>query len=126
MIRASCFADTNRSAFTNGSHSGFADVPLKKGGNGNGFGPHELLEAALATCMTITVSKYAEQHQLPMLNVECEVTADRSVSDVVTLQYSLKLDGELSLEQEQRLRQAAVKCPVAKTLTGIIAFKPLE
>jgi putative redox protein len=125
MIRASCFADSNQSAFTNGSHSGFADVPLKKGGNGDGFGPHELLEAALATCMTITVSKYAERHHLPLLKVECEVTADRSVPDVVTLQYSLKLEGVLSLEQKQRLHQAAGKCPVAKTLSGDMAFKPL-
>jgi putative redox protein len=126
MISASCLADTNRSAFTNGSHTGFADVPLDKGGNGNGFGPHELLEAALATCMTITVCKYAEKHRLPMRKVECEVMADRSVPEIITFQYSLKLEGELSLEHKQQLHQAAGKCPVAKTLAGVMAFKHLE
>jgi len=126
MISATSLTDTNRSAFTNGSHSSTADVPLEKGGNGNGFGPHELLEAALATCMTITVCKYAEKHHLPMIKVKCEVKADRSVPDIVTFQYSLKLEGELSLEQKQQLHQAAGKCPVAKTLAGVVAFKPLE
>lgn len=123
MISASSLPETYRTAFTNGSHSGIADVPLAKGGNGNGFGPYELLEAALAACMTITARKFSENHQLPILNVKCEVTADRSVNDVVTFLYALRLEGELSPEQELQIQQAATNCPVARTLRGVLALK---
>ena len=46
MIRSSSLDVPYRTAFTNGSHAAVADVPREKGGDGQGFGPHELLEAA--------------------------------------------------------------------------------
>jgi putative redox protein len=45
--------------FTNGKHEGHCDAPVEKGGGDAGFGPHELLEAALAGCLNIWVRVYA-------------------------------------------------------------------
>jgi putative redox protein len=124
MIRASSLPDRYRTAFANGAHEGVADVPVEKGGAGLGFGPHELLEAALATCIVMTVEMFAAKHEIPIRGARCEVRIDRSVPDAVTLRYSLTLEGALTEEQAALLRQAASACPVSRTLTGKIALQP--
>jgi putative redox protein len=124
MIRASSLETAYQTAFTNGEYSAVADVPREKGGDGHGFGPHELLEAALATCLTMTVRMYAAKHALPLAGANCEVRIDRSVPGAVTLDYNLTLDGLLTPEQRRQLHDAASRCPVAKTLTGAITLKP--
>jgi putative redox protein len=40
------------------------DTTSGKGGYGDGFHPHELLEAALATCMNMTIRMYAQKHAI--------------------------------------------------------------
>jgi len=124
MIRASGFHLGCQTAFTNGAHDAVADVPVVKGGAGEGFGPHELLEAALATCMAMTVTMSATEHGLPLTAVRCEVRLDRSAPAGVALTYTLAFDGELSEGQAERLREAAGRCPVARTLTGGLAVRP--
>ena len=125
MIQASSLAFPYQTGFTNGSHDSTADVPVEKGSAGKGFGPHELLEAALATCLTLTVQMHASKHGFPLTAARCEVRIDRSVPDAVTLNYSLAFDGPLSDEQSARLREAAGRCPVARTLTRVIAIQPV-
>ena len=124
MIRSSSLDVPYQTAFTNGAHDGVADVPVEKGGAGNGFGPHELLEAALATCLTMTAQMYAAKHDLPLRAVRCEVHLDRSQPDAVALDYTLALDGPLTDEQSARLREAASRCPVARTLSGTVVLRP--
>jgi putative redox protein len=118
MIRSSNLAVPFQVTFTNGVSTSTADVPKEKGGAGRGFGPHELLEAALATCLTITVHQYAARHQFPLTSASAEVHIDRSDADEVTLVYTLRLGGPLSNEQRRRLAAAAAKCPVRRTLCG--------
>lgn len=124
MIRSASSATPYRTEFTNGTHAATADVPVEKGGAGRGFGPHELLEAALATCMTISVEKAARTHGFPLAAVACEVRIDRSFPGTVTLNYHLTLDGPLTAEQRAALNEAARDCPVGRTLTGAIAVRP--
>jgi putative redox protein len=120
MIRSSNLATPHQTAFSNGTLEAVADVPVEKGGAGKGFGPHELLEAALATCLTMTVQMYAAKHGIPLHRADCEVRIDRSVPNAVTLNYSLAFDGPLTDAQSAQLLEAASKCPVARTLTGTI------
>jgi putative redox protein len=122
MIRAASNETPHQTAFTNGRFSSVADVPQEKGGNGAGFGPHELLEAALATCMVMTVELAAAKLGVPLQRAHCEVNIDRSIPGSVTLHYVLHFDGALSDAHSQQLRDAAEKCPVARTLSGGIAF----
>lgn len=124
MIRASSLDVPYQTAFTNGTLQAVADVPVEKGGAGEGFGPHELLEAAFATCLTMTAQMYAAEHTLPLHAARCEVRIDRSVPGAVTLNYALTLDGPLTGEQSARVREAVSRCPVARTLTGAITLRP--
>lgn len=124
MIRASSLETPFQTAFTNGTHAAVADVPVEKGGAGQGFGPHELLEAALATCLVMTVQMSARKHGIPLAAARCEVRIDRSTPSAVSIAYSLAFDGPLSPEQDAKLRTAASRCPVGQTLTGSLTVRP--
>jgi len=126
MIRTASQPTRYQTLFNNGSHEAVADVPVEKGGSGHGFGPHELLEAAFATCLTMTVGMYATKHEIPLTRASCEVRINRSNPEAVVLDYSLDFEGALTEEQSSRLRIAASKCPVARTLTGAISLRPVE
>ena len=123
MIRAVTRGEPYQVAFTDGANAGTADLPAAKGGAGRGFGPHDLLEAALATCLAMTARLYAEKHALPLAAAGCEVRLDRSVPGATTIDYELSLDGPLTDEQAAGLRAAVARCPVAKTLTGGITIR---
>jgi putative redox protein len=113
-----------QTGFTNGAFSGVADVPREKGGQGNGFGPHELIEAALATCMAITAKQVAAQRGFDVGEAHCEVRIDRSIPGQPKLHYALEFSGgALTDAQASELRDAASRCPVAKTLTSPIAIE---
>src|SRR3954468_21125485 len=99
MIQSSLRGTPHQVAFTNGDHSAVADIPREKGGAGRGFGPHELLEAALATCMTSTVQKYAAEPHFPLASAAAEVRIDRTHPPEVALVYFLTLGGPLSEDQ---------------------------
>ena len=124
MIRSTGVPTPFQAEFTNGTHTSVADAPVAKGGGGQGFGPHELLEAALATCLTMTVQMSAAKHGFPLTGVRSEVRIDRTIPGEPSLTYSLELDGPLTEEQIRHLRNAAAECPVGKTLTGRITLQP--
>lgn len=78
MINASTLDSPYQIAFTNGEQSSVAGLPVSEGGAGSGFGPHDLLEAALAKCLVMTARMYAEKHQILLASTSCEVRFDRS------------------------------------------------
>ena len=111
--------------FTNGKHEGHCDAPVEKGGADAGFGPHELLEAALAGCLNIWVRVYAAGHDIPLTGIMTAVTLDRQTSGEAVFRYALELKGPLTEEQRRELIQAAQSCPVHQTLAGKISFSCL-
>jgi putative redox protein len=125
MIRATTADTSNRIAFSNGRSESVADLPIEKGGAGDGFGPHELLEAALATCISMTVRLVASREHIPLQSASCEVRLDRSQPDVVILGYDLSLEGDLTEAQTARLHDVAGRCPVSKTLCGSLRVEAL-
>ena len=123
VIRSHSLGVPHRVVFTNGETTAVADVPKEKGGAGCGFGPHELVEAALATCLTISVEMCAAKHGIPLESVEAEVRLDRSLRSEVQLIYSLAFHGTITEEQRSLLKLAAAQCPVQRTLTGKITCR---
>lgn len=113
----------HRVEFTDGTLTAVADLPAAKGGGGDGFGPHDLLEAALATCIAMTARMTAAKHDLPLTAARCTVRIDRSVPDAAVLIYDLSLDGPLTAEQSAHVRDAVARCPVARTLSGRVAVR---
>ena len=124
MIRATSDGVPYRVTFTDGRFAATSDTTAEKGGGDAGFGPHELLEAALATCLTITLEKTARQQGMPLERAGAAVRLDRSRPGEPVLTYELEMHGPLTDEQKRKLADAAANCPVGKTLTGAMSVRP--
>jgi putative redox protein len=123
MIRANSELTRYRTRFSDGEHQGTSDTTADKGGAHSGFRPHDLLEAALATCVNMTVRMYADHHGIPLAGVTTNVILDRTRPDEVVFRYEVGLDGDLTAEQQDSLLHAASACPVRRTLSKRIRFE---
>lgn len=110
-----------------GRHRLRADEPVAVGGDDSGFGPYDLLLAALGACTSMTVRMYAEQKKWPLRRVSVELKHDKvHAADcaecetregrIDKIERVLTLEGELDDAQRQRLLEIANKCPVHRTL----------
>jgi putative redox protein len=102
--------------FTNGTQLAEADVLPIKGGQGAGFGPHELLEASLACCINMWIRMQADQRGIAVGPIEVSVRLKRDLPDEAMYEYTVNLEGPLSPEQRALLLEAADGCPVRRTL----------
>jgi putative redox protein len=123
MITATSDNPAYRTLFTDGEHHTVADTTKERGGHDGGFWPHNLLEAALATCINITLRKYAEKHAIPLTNAVTKVKLDRSRPGEAVFGYEVELQGDLTEPQRQALLRAAGDCAVKETLLKRISFK---
>lgn len=123
MVRATSESTRYRTRFSDGEHEGIADTTADKGGQHAGFRPRDLLEAALAACVSMTVRMYADNHAIPLRGVTTSVSLDRRHPDEVVFRYDVDLDGELTPEQKDKLLHAAKACPVRRTLSKRIRFE---
>ena len=84
--------------------------------------PNELLEAALACCVNMTVRMYADRHAIPLDAVATRVRLDRGAEGAI-FHTETELHGtSLTPEQREKLLAAAKSCPVRRTLSGSIRF----
>jgi len=124
MICATSELTPYQTRFSDGEHQGISDTTADKGGQHSGFRPHDLLEAALATCVNMTVRMYADNQAIPLRSVTTKVSIDRSLPDEAVFRYEVDLDGELTPVQKDKLLHAANACPVRRTLSKGIRFEP--
>lgn len=104
-----------------------ADEPVSYGGTDKGPSPYDLLSAALASCTTMTLGMYARHKKLDLQSStvrvrhskvhaqdceDCEATNGK----IDQFQRELTVEGNLTVEQRQRLLEIADKCPVHRTL----------
>jgi putative redox protein len=123
MIRCQSQERPYRTIFTNGTFSGACDASPDKGGEGDGFRPHELLEAALGSCLAMTLSMYARHHRLPLEEVTVSVTLERPEAGTAAFVCDIRLTGDLNETARGRLLRAAKACPVRKTLSSRLVFR---
>jgi putative redox protein len=112
--------------FTNGHYEGFADTSEENGGHGQGFRPHDLLEAALACCTNIVIRAFAKNHNIPLAGVAVQVHLNRDNPEEARFEYGIELQGDLTEEERTRLLRAAKACAVHKTLSRKITFLECE
>ncbi len=122
MITAESDTRAYLTRFSNGTYDGFADTIHEKGGGERGFRPHDLLEAALASCINMTVRMYADKHRIRLEGVTTKVSLNRDTEGEARFEYHLEFLGELEPDQKERLFKVAEQCPVRKTLSRTIAF----
>ncbi|MEM7595000.1 MAG: OsmC family protein [Cyanobacteria bacterium P01_A01_bin.83] len=101
-----------------------ADEPLDLGGDDAGATPVELLIAALGSCKAITLRMYAERKGWDLTGVEVNLTHQKSDRQYHIV-ANLKLKGNLTEDQRQRLLKIADKCPVHKLLKAEAQIKTI-
>lgn len=101
------------------------DTTEERGGRGVGIRPHQLLEAALASCMNITLRKSAEDIGIDLENVETIVQLNRDTAGKAIFEYSYKISDNLACIEKERISEALKGCAVRNTLTKTIEFKEI-
>ena len=114
-----------------GPHSLIADEPVEAGGTGAGPTPYDFLNAALGACTSMTIHVVARRENIPIESLEISVSNDRmyarDCADCTSTEgyihrftVSIKVEGNLTPAQRERVLTVARRCPVAKTLTSEI------
>jgi uncharacterized OsmC-like protein len=128
IVRA---AASLRNEINTGHHRLIADEPVDAGGFDEGPTPYDLLSAGLGACTSMTMRVVAKRENIPLEGAEIEVMNDRMYAKdcadctskagyIHRFDVRIKLIGNLSDQQRERLLSVARRCPVAKTLTSEI------
>lgn len=109
---------------TNGKHNIVSDVDSSQGGTDEGLNPHELIEAALASCTSLTLELYAKRKEwdIGQLNVAVKIIKEGPDS-MITREISF---GDIPSEQRVKLLEIASKCPIHKLLISNIKIETHE
>lgn len=110
---------------TTRGHTLIVDEP-PPAGDGVGPTPQDLLMAAIGSCAAITIRLYAARHGWEPGEVTVEVTHERTperapdgalvLVDQIT--ERITMTGDLTVDQRERLRDIAGRCPVARMVKG--------
>lgn len=95
------------------------DAPLDNQGKGEAFSPTDLVATALASCMITIVGIAANNHNFNIDGTQMEITKimasdPRRISEV-KIDFVLPANN-YSLKQKKIIENAALTCPVAKSL----------
>jgi putative redox protein len=114
-VTATVLDDPYQTRFTAGAYTGLANT--RKGGVGgaSGMRPHELLEAALATCMAITARMAAESVGMADPRAAVRVRLERCPTSTIT-RYRLTVDPRLDDAQRAEVIARVERSPVIGTL----------
>ena len=95
------------------------DAPTDNKGKGESFSPTDLVATALGTCMATILSMAAESHGLDVkgmtVNVSKEMSKD-APRRIISLPAEVRIPLPASTPQRALLENAALNCPVHKSL----------
>jgi len=115
---------------TVGPHTLRADIPGSEGGAESAPAPHDLFDAALSACKTVTAHWYAKRTGMKLSAVEARVERDdtQERAGVYKLTVHMTYHGDLSEAERTKLHNAVMHCPIHKLMTTsevIIETAPL-
>jgi putative redox protein len=104
-----------------GRHELVTDEPVRLGGQGSGPAPHELLPAALASCIATTAAAYCRTKHWDLGDIAVDVEYDNKAVPR-RFEVDIRFGGELDDEQLARLAKVAGSCPLRRSLEAGFEF----
>lgn len=115
-------------------HTMVLDEPRDAGGDDDGMNPYEALLAALGGCIGMTLRLYATRKGWNLAGVRVTLAHERVHADdcrdcehkegmIDVIRRKVEIEGDLDASQRARLLDIAGRCPVSRTLTGVIEIK---
>jgi putative redox protein len=95
------------------------DAPVDNQGKGEAFSPTDLVCTALSSCMLTTMGILAQREGIDMTGLKTEVTKimGSNPRKIAEIQLTLSHPNlQISDVEKQKLRNAALTCPVALSL----------
>jgi putative redox protein len=95
------------------------DAPKDNMGNGESFSPTDLVAAALGTCMLTIMGIAARRMDVDLSGATALVSKEMSQSPIrriARLAVTVRVPAQLTQQQRQELQNAALACPVHKSL----------
>lgn len=104
-----------------GRHHLTTDEPVAVGGEGTAPAPHELLVAALASCVSTVLVMYARTKEWDLGAVSVNVDYDHHATPR-RADIAITVSSDLTPEQLTRLEKVAASCPVRRSIEAGIEF----
>jgi putative redox protein len=104
-----------------GKHRLITDEPVDVGGDGSAPAPHELLPAALASCVSTTLVMYARRKDWDLGEVRVDVSYDHQATPR-RADVTIGVGADLSTEQLELLEKVAAACPVRRSIETEFEF----
>jgi putative redox protein len=98
-----------------GRHHLVTDEPVRLGGDDLGPAPHELLPAALAACISLTLVTYGRTKEWDLGQVEVDVEYDHKAVPR-HFDVAISINGPVDDAQLARLHKVANACPLRRAL----------
>ena len=104
-----------------GQHHLVTDEPEAVGGDGSAPSPHELLSAALASCISTVLVMYGRTKGWDLGDVTVDVDYDNAATPR-HFDVRIAFTGDLTEEQLARLEKVAETCPVRRSMEAGMEF----
>jgi putative redox protein len=95
------------------------DAPVDNHGKGESFSPTDLVATALGACMMTIMGIVAERHAIDLSGMKVETTKEMTSAPprrIASLRTTITVPLPADHPQRQLLEQAALACPVHKSL----------
>ncbi len=94
------------------------DAPVDNNGKGSTFSPTDLLCSSLVSCMLTIMGIKAQKAGFTLGSISCAMTKIMGTEPrrVTRIEIVMTLKGVYNEEQRKLLEEAALNCPVAKSL----------
>lgn len=100
------------------NHRWLADEPESLGGADEGPAPMEMVLAGLGACTSMTLRMYAKRKEWSLEKVTVDLKHNKGKGSDESIERHIKLEGDLTTEQRERLLEIANKCPVHRTISN--------
>ena len=112
-------------------HHLLADEPASYGSADAGPSPYQFLSAGLGACTSMTIRMFARRKGWPLEHVSVDISHDKIHAQdcddcpdknarIDVFHRLIRLDGPLNADQRTKLLAIADRCPVHRTMEGVI------